>query len=269
MTGGPDEWGPVTELTVATLNIWHDAGPWWLRSELIQAELERLEPDLVGLQEVLSYGAGRGQAEQLAAPLGYDVVFGAASRRPDGDLFGNALLTRLPVRRRATVPLPSDGVEPRSLLCALVDTPAGELPVFVTHLAWEPDLGAVRAEQVRAVLAAITEFVDARPATLPALLLGDFNTVPGTQELGPLDTGWVDAWSVAGEGPGITFDPENDYARAWEEQPQRLDYVYLQADGRVCVREAETAFAVPTSIDGLRVWPSDHYGVRCRLELST
>jgi len=259
----------VTELTVATLNIWHDAGPWWLRSELIQAELERLEADLVGLQEVLGYGEGRGQAEQLAAPLGYEVVYAAACRRPDGDLFGNALLSRLPVRRRATVALPADGVEPRSLLCALVDTPAGELPVFVTHLAWEPELGAVRARQLAAVLAAIEEFVAPHPARLPALLLGDFNATPGTEELGALDPGWVDAWSVAGDGPGVTFDPGNDYARAWEEPPQRLDYVYLQADGRVCIREAETAFAVPTPIDGLRVWPSDHYGVRCRLELST
>ena len=192
----------MTQLSVATLNIWHDAGPWWLRSGLIVAELERLEPDLVGLQEVLSYGDGRGQAEQLAAPMGYEVVYAAASRRPDGDLFGNALLTRLPVRHRATIALPADGVEPRSLLCALVDTPDGELPVFVTHLAWEPDLGTVRAEQVRAVLAAIEQVAVEHPATLPALLMGDFNTVPGTEELRPFDTGWVDAWTVAGDGPG-------------------------------------------------------------------
>ena len=258
----------MTSLTVATLNIWHDAGPWWLRSGLIVAELERLEPDLVGLQEVLGYGEGRGQAEELAAPLGYEVVYAAACRRPDGDLFGNALLTRLPVRDRVTIALPADGVEPRSLLCALVDTPAGELPVFVTHLAWEPELGELRHRQVGAVLGAVEQFAATHPETLPGVLMGDFNTVPGSNELLPLDTGWVDAWALAGEGPGITFDPENDYARSWEEPPQRLDYVFLQADRRVSVRDVDTAFAVPTSIEGLRVWPSDHYGVRCRLELS-
>jgi endonuclease/exonuclease/phosphatase family metal-dependent hydrolase len=256
-------------LTAATLNIWHDAGPWWLRCGLIVAELERLEPDLVGLQEVLCYSDGRGQAEELAAPLGYDVVYAAACRRPDGSLLGNALLTRLPVRRRATVPLPPDGVEPRSLLCALVDTPDGELPVFVTHLAWEPELGAVRARQVRAALVAIEQFVAPHPGALPGLLMGDFNAAPGTDELRPLDTGWVDAWSVAGDGPGVTFDPENDYARAWEEPPQRLDYLFLAADPRVRLHEVETAFAVPVSIEGLRVWASDHYGVRCRLEHMT
>jgi endonuclease/exonuclease/phosphatase family metal-dependent hydrolase len=256
-------------LTVATLNIWHDSGPWPLRRGLILEELERLEPDLVGLQEVLCHADGRQQADELAAPLGYEVAYAGASRRPDGAVLGNALLSRLPVRRRAMVPLPPDGVEPRSLLCALVDTPEGELPVFVTHLAWEHQLGAVRARQVRAVLAAVEQFVASCPAALPCLLMGDFNTAPGADELRPLDRGWVDAWCVAGDGPGVTFDPENDYAQAWEEPPQRLDYVFLAADPRVRVRRAETAFAVPASLDGHRVWPSDHYGVECRLELLT
>jgi endonuclease/exonuclease/phosphatase family metal-dependent hydrolase len=254
-------------LTVATLNIWHDRGPWPLRRGLIQEELERLEPDLVGLQEVLCHADGRQQAEELAAPLGYGVVYAAASRRPDGPLLGNALLTRLPVRRRAMVALPPDGVEPRSLLCALVDAPDGALPVFVTHLAWEHHLGAVRARQVRAVLAGVDRFVASGPPALPAVLMGDFNTAPGTDELRPLDAGWVDAWSVAGDGPGVTFDPENDYVREWKEPPRRLDYVFVEADPRVRVREVATAFASPTVIDGQRVWPSDHYGVECRLEL--
>jgi len=254
----------MSQLEIATLNIWHDNGPWPLRRGLIQAELERLMPDLVGLQEVLSYGDGPGQAEELAAPLGYDVVYAAATRRLDGSLHGNALLSRLRVRRRAVVPLPPDGVEPRSLLCALVDTPDGELPVFVTHLTWEPELGAVRARQVRAILAAIEQFVGSHPAALPCVLMGDFNTTPGADELHPLEIGWVDAWSVAGIGPGATFDPENEYVG---EPPRRLDYVFLAADPRVQPREVEIAFAVPASIDGQLVWPSDHYGVRCRLEV--
>jgi endonuclease/exonuclease/phosphatase family metal-dependent hydrolase len=256
-------------LTVATLNIWHDRGPWPLRRGLILEELDRLEPDLVGLQEVLCPAGGVPQADELAAPLGYEGVYAAASRRPDGALLGNALLSRLSVRRQAMVPLPPDGVEPRSLLCALVDVPEGALPVFVTHLAWEHRLGAVRARQVRAVLAAVEQFAASEPAVLPAVLMGDFNTGPGAEELRPLDAGWRDAWSVAGDGPGVTFDPENDYVREWEEPPRRLDYVFVAADPRMRVREVATAFASPTVIDGQRVWPSDHYGIVCRLDLVT
>ena len=40
----------MTFLDVATLNIWHDSGPWPQRCELILDELTRLKPDLVGLQ---------------------------------------------------------------------------------------------------------------------------------------------------------------------------------------------------------------------------
>jgi endonuclease/exonuclease/phosphatase family metal-dependent hydrolase len=87
-------------------------------------------------------------------------------------------------------------------------------------------------------------------------------------ELRPLDSAWVDTWALAGDGPGVTFDPENDYARAWEEPSQRLDYVFVQRDPRVAVRHVETAFARPVVLDGQRVWPSDHYGVVTDLELA-
>jgi endonuclease/exonuclease/phosphatase family metal-dependent hydrolase len=256
-------------LAVATLNIWHDAGPWPLRRGLILEELARLKPDLVGLQEVLCHPDGTGQADELAAPLGYEAVYAAASRRPDGAWLGNALLTRLPVRRRAVVPLPADGVEPRSMLCAVVETPDGEVPVVVTHLTWEHELVEVRARQVDAVLAQIECLVASLPAALPCLLMGDFNASPGADELRALDSGWLDAWPEGGDGPGVTFDPENDYARAWDEPPQRPDYVFVEADPRVRVRHAATVFAAPASVDGQRVWPSDHYGVACRLELLT
>ena len=257
----------MTFLDVATLNIWHDSGPWPQRCELILEEISRLKPDLVGLQEVLCQPDGRGQAEELAGPLGYEVAYAPASRRSDGTWLGNALLSRLPVRRSQTVALPADGVESRSMLHALVDTVAGELPVFVTHLAWEHDLGLVRGRQVDAILDGIERSVADVPAALPGLLMGDFNAAPGADELLPLEDGWVDAWSVAGDGPGFTFDPENDYARPWEEPAQRIDYVFVEADPRVRVPLAETAFTVPRLVGGQPIWPSDHYGIACRLEL--
>lgn len=260
----------MTVLDVATLNIWHDAGPWPQRCELIVDELSRLKPDLVGLQEVLCWPDGHRQAEELTG-LGYEVVYAAASRRSDGAWLGNALLSRLPVRRSGTVALPADGGEPRSMLCALVDTVDGELPIFVTHLAWEYDLGAVRARQVAAILEGIerslADLPGAHEQVLPCVLMGDFNAAPDAEELLPLQVGWVDAWSAAGDGPGTTFDPANDYARPWEEPAQRIDYVFVEADPRARVRYAEIAFDTPTNVGGRPVWPSDHYGVWCRLEL--
>jgi endonuclease/exonuclease/phosphatase family metal-dependent hydrolase len=253
---------------LVTLNIWHDSGPWPQRRELIVDELIRLKPDLVGLQEVLGRPDAPGQADELAGALGYEAVHAPASRRSDGAWLGNGLLSRLPVRRKETIPLPAGDVEPRSLLFAVVDTLDGELPVFVTHLAWEPELGTIRSRQVEAALRAIDERVAALPDALPAVLMGDFNASPGAEELAALADGWLDAWSVGGHGPGATFDPENDYARAWEEPAERIDYVFVEDDPRALVRRTELAFVAPVVVDGERVWPSDHFGISCRLELA-
>ena len=255
-------------LDLVTLNIWHDSGPWPQRRELIVDELIRLKPDLVGLQEVLGRPDGPGQADELAGALGYEAVHAPASRRSDGAWLGNALLSRLPVRSSETIALPAEGVEPRALLFAVLDTLDGELPVFVTHLAWEPALGAIRSRQVEAVLGAVEDRVATVPDALPAVLMGDFNAAPGAEELLALQDGWIDAWSVGGHGPGATFDPENDYARAWEEPAERIDYVFVEDDPHALVRRAELAFAAPAVLDGERVWPSDHFGICCRLELA-
>jgi endonuclease/exonuclease/phosphatase family metal-dependent hydrolase len=254
----------MSALRVATLNIWHDAGPWERRRALIRRELELLGPDLVGLQEVLR-GEGGCQAGELADGLGYEVAYTGACRRADGRWHGNALLSRLPLRDRAGRALPAGGVEPRALLCARVRTADGWIPVFVTHLTYEAHLAAVRHEQLRAILAEVERF--RAPEDLPGVLLADLNSVPGSTEVGTLEDRWLDAWS-AGEGPGVTFEPANDYARSWEEPPQRLDYVFVQRDPRVAVRHAATAFATPDVHDGLLVWPSDHYGVVADLELA-
>jgi len=39
-------------LRVMTLNIWNDEGPWEERSHLIRKQIEKLDPDLIGFQEV-------------------------------------------------------------------------------------------------------------------------------------------------------------------------------------------------------------------------
>ena len=52
-------------------------------------------------------------------------------------------------------------------------------------------------------------------------------------------------------------------------RPQRLDYLFLCADPRLRVRNAEIAFAAPISDAGRRIWPSDHFGVVCELEILT
>src|SRR5262245_26467228 len=56
---------PADTLTVVTLNLWHDQHDWPSRLNVIVAELRRIRPDVVCLQEVLQHENLRNQAETL------------------------------------------------------------------------------------------------------------------------------------------------------------------------------------------------------------
>jgi endonuclease/exonuclease/phosphatase family metal-dependent hydrolase len=56
-------------LRVLSPNIWYDSGPWPERRSLICDWIRRLDPDLIGLQEVL-VGEGTDQIAELVGELG-------------------------------------------------------------------------------------------------------------------------------------------------------------------------------------------------------
>jgi endonuclease/exonuclease/phosphatase family metal-dependent hydrolase len=256
-------------LRIITINIWNRQGPWERRLPLLEEGLAALDPDLVGLQEVLRLDGTGDQAQELAAPLGLVPTYGEAMRIMDGPLgMGNALLSRWPVVESRVFPLPvTRAAEARSLLYALVSSPRGPLPVYVTHLTWELHLGDERARQVRA----IDDFVrQSRPReALPALLLGDFNAEPDSDEirflrgltsLGARSTYWADCFGVVGQGPGFTYSRANAYARVLREPSRRIDYVFVRGpdrDGRGEPLVARVVLDRPSGSD----WPSDHFGV--------
>src|SRR5439155_16924491 len=124
----------MDRLRVVTINIWNKQGDWAARLPLLRKELARLEPDIVGVQEVLHLEGSRdpNQAQELAAPLGFYAAFGPAWHLGGGLQFGNAILSRFPVGEAECFQLPGEtGEETRSLLYARLDSPHGPLPVFV------------------------------------------------------------------------------------------------------------------------------------------
>ena len=89
-------------------------------------------------------------------------------------------------------------------------TPCGVLPVCTTHLSWPLDQSHVRQAQVRAIVTAIA--AGEAGARLPAVLCGDFNAEPGSDEIRMLNgqaavpvpgVVFQDGWQVGGDGsPG-------------------------------------------------------------------
>lgn len=259
----------MSQARIATLNIWHDSGPWPERLSLIRRELERLRPDVLGLQEVLrTLGAGAAtpetcQALAIAHGTGYHVAYApAAPRGGRGPVWqGNAVLSRWPIRAQQVFPLPgADVAEPRALLYALIEAPDGDLPVFVTHLAWEPHHGPLRLRQLAHVATQVDLLAPA------GVLVGDFNAEPGSAELKRLaDAGFVDAW--VDDGPGHTFDRVNDYAREADEPSCRIDYILVRGSAATAAG-ARLAFTEPNRAGGAPVWPSDHFGVVAEVTLA-
>ncbi len=130
--------------------------------------LAELDADILGLQEVdsrPSRGAGP-QAAELARRLGMEVIEGPLLTEGDGH-FGNALLSRLPMRLQRRQRLPYRTGEPRGFIHAVVGGPAGiDWHVLVTHLSVGPLSRRLQFAAIADELAA---------ATPPTLLLADLN----------------------------------------------------------------------------------------------
>jgi endonuclease/exonuclease/phosphatase family metal-dependent hydrolase len=261
--------GPLiqTRLRVASWNLWGRFGPWEERQQPILRTLERIDADVVGLQEVWAEPE-RNQAEVLATALGFHCAYASRLNLPDLHL-GIAILSRWPIVRVEEQPLPAldEPDEMRLVLRADIDGPRGPLQVFTTHLNWRFDHSHVRQAQVRR----IAEFITQSPGrTYPPILCGDLNAPPDADEIRML-TGrttlaapglvFHDAWEVAGDGsPGFTWDNANPFVARDLEPDRRIDYVlagWPKAGGAghvVAARVAGTAM-----VDG--VHPSDHAAI--------
>ncbi|MGW0545981.1 endonuclease/exonuclease/phosphatase family protein [Streptomyces altiplanensis] len=265
-----------------TLNVWNTRGDAPARTALINAELRRLEPDLVALQEVLP-----GQLPGLVEGTGLHGTHQsqtAATAPPYADRYGGtAIATRWP--HRIVEVLDQRGTNapdiPWLTLAALVPLPGLGEALFIAP-ATSFRLGA-EAQRERQVLA--LSDLDARHRTaLPTIMAGDFNADPdaasiryltGRQSLSGRSTHFHDAWEIAGSGPGHTWSADNPNATEDIEvlvrQPghrRRFDYVFAGSphahpNAFARVRSARLAFDEPA--DGL--WASDHYGVVADLEV--
>lgn len=261
-------------LRLLTLNLWHDRGPWGRRRERIRSWLERLDPDVVALQEVLR-GPSLDQLNELFGGSGFHLEFAPATRywRDSAAEFGNAVASRFPVQDREVRALPDAGDgERRVALSVTLVTPYGPLGVTCTHLNWKLHQGWVRERQV----VALAELVRARRPglELPPILAGDLNAEPdsaeiryltGLQSLEGRSVLFYDAWRIAGDGsPGFTWSNRNPYARVALEPDRRIDYVlagYPQPSGVGRIERCEVV--CDDAVEG--VWPSDHFGVLAEL----
>jgi endonuclease/exonuclease/phosphatase family metal-dependent hydrolase len=258
-------------LRLLTWNVWGRNGDWESRQPAIDAAVVAARPDIIAIQETWRDGTAWPQLERVAAHLGFHVA-AAEPGGTAGDL-GLGIVSRWPFAGCRVHSLPVAGSPPDSRIALETEvcTPCGIFPVCTTHLSWPLDQSHVRQAQVRAI---VTALASGQAGTrLPAVLCGDFNAEPGSDEIRMLNgqaavplpgVVFQDAWQVAGDGsPGHTWSRRNPEAAKERFGDARLDYILVQWAGRGAILSAEV-------IDGRLpdgTWGSDHLAVLAEVDL--
>jgi endonuclease/exonuclease/phosphatase family metal-dependent hydrolase len=174
------------ELRVALVNVHFglDAAARHRGPEL-GVKLAGLDADVIVLNEVERGWFVAGASDLLATyatATGMTPVFGPAADA----LWGNAVLTRLPVVEVAREALPA-GRDPlgRAVLTVVVERPGGErLAVVATHLSDVDVQGDTRLPQAQAVAGIVARL---RERGLEVVVVGDLNAAPGDPALAVLE----------------------------------------------------------------------------------
>ena len=245
----------MTRLHVASLNIRNLADRWDERLPLLLADFAALQPDLLGLQEVV-YPLNQDRLIGAAGPARYD-AWRAWAGRPE---YGNSILVRASLatsrpdrldlghnRSAGRIALELDG---RSVSCVNV------------HLHHEVPDAAVRDEQAAQLLGWLEGTADLE------IVVGDFNANPSEPAYARMaGAGFRSALREAnGTEPAVTW-PSGLAGPAIDTDgdPACLDYIWLR--GEVAVESARVVFDRP-AVGDPGLYPSDHFGLAADLRLT-
>lgn len=240
---------------MATLNILNLADRWDERLPLILADMAALQPDVLGLQEVvyvlqqdrLIGAAGAGRYESTRSWAG----------RPE---YGNAMLVRQPVdateAERLDLGLGRSAIRARLALAG-----GASVVAVVTHLHHVTTDEAERDKQARLLI----DWLAGAPAADGQVVVGDFNAEPDEPTYARMQAaGFRSAYLEAnGSEPEVTW-PSGLVGPAIDTDgpPGCLDYIWVR--GAIAVESCRLAFDRP-AVGDPGLYPSDHLGLAARL----
>jgi endonuclease/exonuclease/phosphatase family metal-dependent hydrolase len=246
---------PMDPLHIATLNIRNLADRWEERLPLLLADMAALQPDLLGLQEVV-YPLQQDRVLGAAGVGRYESTRGWAGR-PE---YGNALLVREPLVAGDAERL--DLGLTRSATRVRIALPEGAtLLAVVTHLHHVTADEAERDEQARLLV----DWVADAPSVDAQVVMGDFNAEPNEPTYARMRAaGFRSAYAEAnGAEPDVTWPSGLEApAKDTDGPPGCLDYIWVR--GPVTVESCRLVFDRP-AVDDHGLYPSDHLGLAARL----
>lgn len=248
---------------VTTLNLEQDHKRWPLRRPLIEAEIARLKPDILALNEVsLPLQTARVLREFASGATGVPHSL-VQQTRVNGlsEVEGEALITTFPVVETGNLDFRTQDIV--ALVARL--TVAGEqIDVYVTHLYRSVGDDSLRLFQVQRLLGWIDSRADAvHTPAVHTIVCGDFNATldkPSAALMAsrfrPTQTAPTAFTPLADDKGGISHP-------YWPRMDRCIDYVWVSE--RLKVLASGTCFDRP-SPDDASLWPSDHAGVWSDIE---
>jgi tyrosyl-DNA phosphodiesterase 2 len=241
------------ELVVATFNVWFGDFHAEERFRAIADVLSRKMPDVMVFQEVTPTAL-----EVFLAQPWIRVRYRVAEVT-GGDLgnYGMLMLSRLPISDVTYTPLPTNLA--RGFMTAELGTGGPSLTVVALHLESGKAAAGLRSRQLGRVFRTLRR-------TENAVVLGDFNM--RDSEDGRIGEPYRDLWPVLRpHDDGFTEDTTVNLMRLDSKNKQRhvrFDRVLLKGGGWTAT-DIELLGTDPISPALPRVFPSDHFGVLCRL----
>ena len=176
-----------------------------------------LGADVVGLNEIRGEGSHpeyTRQTEALAERCGMKYYYFAPAIEFDKGLYGNAIISRVPIERAENIKIPDPN--PRAYRgyyetrCVLKATLAGGITALVTHFGLNPD------EQENAVRTVIESLEMQR-----CVLMGDFNLPPESELLLPIRARMRDTAELFG-GERLSWPSDKPTVK--------IDYIFISPD---------------------------------------
>lgn len=189
--------------------------------EIMANTIKSIDADIVGLNEMRDEGEAadyQAQTRILSELTGMEHFFFAKAIDVEGNNpYGNAFLSKIPIKSAEVVPIPDpevkgdgDWYETRCILKAVLEN---DVVVLVTHFGLYPD------EQQLAIDTVLKTLEDKK-----CILMGDFNVKPDDRLLLPIRQRMIDAADAIGEEK-LSFPSD--------EPNRKIDYIFVTPDIKV------------------------------------
>jgi len=243
-------------MKIVTLNTWGIHEPYQKRTSLIAAELSRLNPDLVCLQEVFSADQENKIKQNLPIPYSHHA-----------HTAGLVILSKQPFLKTAELKYKTfsqmDSNDRRAIFTK-VCFGGKTLWIGNTHLAWKGADENVRTGQTRELADQLQKLGDL------SIAIGDFNAGPNSPSVEQIKfAGFIDIFDSLHPGKKIySWDNDrNHYLKTHSAMfpNRRIDLILASKKlfQNIKLKSCELAFTAKDAEGNL---PSDHFGVMAEFE---